>query len=155
MCIIILVAMASRKKAQGQARKAAKGAKAKAKEAKEQLAAAKEKISAHFFEQHIATHMRKTQPTQMKWQKVQELQEADDHTLVKFLSKLIPCKCLDEKYKEVKSVTKMGTCGYNQYSLFQRQVKRSKMFYCTRCSQVCYCSTHAKKLTGQFTSSLW
>eukprot|EP00984_Skeletonema_dohrnii_P006570 scaffold2353_cov93-Skeletonema_dohrnii-CCMP3373.AAC.1 len=40
--------------------------------------------------------------------KMVELTEADLHTLVKYLKKNIPCNCLDKKYKEVKSITKMG-----------------------------------------------
>ena len=61
---------------------------------------------AYYFEQCIAIH-EKTQPT-IKWQQIVELQFTDQHTLVSFFRKRIPCKCLDEKYEKVKSMTKMG-----------------------------------------------
>eukprot|EP00984_Skeletonema_dohrnii_P004367 scaffold1560_cov146-Skeletonema_dohrnii-CCMP3373.AAC.2 len=43
--------------------------------------------------------------------KHEELKYADKHTLVSFFRSRIPCKCLDEKYKEVKNITKMGICA--------------------------------------------
>ena len=94
---------------------------------------------ARFFEQRIATDLRKTQHA-IKWQHIIELLRADDHTLVKFLRKRIACKCLDEKYKEVKYVTKMGVCSNPRCSLPRRRVERSMMFCCTRCGIFFYCS---------------
>ena len=38
-----------------------------------------------------------------RWAEVVELLSADEHTVVQFFRKRIPCSCLDEKYKEVKS----------------------------------------------------
>jgi hypothetical protein len=58
---------------------------------------------------------------------------------VKYLRKNIPCNCLDEKYKEVKSITKMGVCRNPQCQVPDGRVERSKMLYCTRCCVVNYC----------------
>ena len=45
------------------------------------------------------------------WAEILELCNCEDeHTLVKYLRKRIPCTCLDEKYKEVKSTARMGVC---------------------------------------------
>ena len=67
---------------------------------------------AFYFEDYLAVEVHKTRgvacPT-----KVIELEGADDHTLVSYYKKRIPCSCLDKKYKEVKSVKKMGLC-YNK-----------------------------------------
>jgi hypothetical protein len=100
---------------------------------------------AYYFEQYIATHLEKTQPV-MKWHQIAELQHSDLHTLVKFLRKRIPCKCLDKKYKEVKSVTKMGVCFNNECPLPDRRAAQSEMFHCTGCRQVCYCSVECQKV---------
>ena len=99
---------------------------------------------ADYFEQRMAKHLRKTQPM-INLYKVVELDWADDHTLAKFLRKGIPCKCLDQKYKEVKSVTKMGICCNPQCGHPDRKVERSKMFCRTRCSQVWYCSPECQR----------
>jgi len=64
----------------------------------------------------------------------------DEHTLVRFFQKRIPCACLDEKYNEVKSITKMGICWNPNCSLPDRKAERCKMLYCTRCGAVNYCS---------------
>ena len=74
-----------------------------------------------------------------------ELENADDHTLVSYYRKRIPCACLDEKYKEVKSVKKMGLCWNESCSLSERMVERSKMFSCTRCGEANYCSVECQK----------
>ena len=72
-----------------------------------------------------------------------DLLYADEHTLVKYLRKNIPCACLDKKYKEVKSVTKMGLCCNSDCS--QHMVKRSSMLFCDRCRYVSYCSRSCQK----------
>ncbi len=97
-----------------------------------------------FFEQRIAVNVEKTQP-QIKWLQIVELQHSDLHTLVKFLRKRIPCKCLDNKYKEVKSVTKMGVCCNNECFLSGKKVAQSELFYCDSCRAVCYCSADCQK----------
>eukprot|EP00985_Skeletonema_marinoi_P018059 scaffold10022_cov156-Skeletonema_marinoi.AAC.16 len=91
---------------------------------------------ARYLEQHIAVALKETQAN-VNWPKLYEL-GADIHTLVKFLRKRIPCKCLDEKYQQVKSITKMGFCDGPQCR-FPR-VDRCKTFYCSRCRGVTYCS---------------
>ena len=72
--------------------------------------------------------------------KMFELLHADEHTLVQFYRKQIPCSCLDDKYNKVKSVTKMGMCCNDACPLPNGQAVRSKMVYCTRCRKVNYCS---------------
>ena len=82
-------------------------------------------------------------------QKMLELLDGDEHTLVQFFRKQIPCSCLDEKYKEVKSITKMGIC-FNKTScpLPGNMAVRSKMFRCTGCLHghiVSYCSRECQE----------
>ncbi len=93
---------------------------------------------ASFFEEWIAIDVRKTKAT-VGWAKIVELCGADEHTLVSYYRKRIPCSCLDEKYKEVKSVKKMGFC-YNLLNCSHPdgRVERSKMLCCTRCGEANY-----------------
>eukprot|EP00984_Skeletonema_dohrnii_P011388 scaffold4538_cov86-Skeletonema_dohrnii-CCMP3373.AAC.1 len=77
--------------------------------------------------------------------KMIELTSCDLHTLAKYLRKNIPCNCLDEKYEEVKSITKMGVCWNDKCSLPSRMVERSTMLYCTRCRAANYCSRECQK----------
>ena len=100
---------------------------------------------AYFLEESIATCIEKTQPT-VKWLQVLEVSHVDLHTLVEFLRKRIPCKCLDEKYEEVRSIPRMGICTNNECTLPGRKAERSEMFYCGRCRFVCYCSTECQKM---------
>ena len=93
-----------------------------------------ENIAAAFFSQHTLQVCR-----------IEELQVCDLHTLVSFFRKRIPCKCLDEKYEEVKSVTKMGRCSNPDCSLPERKAERNKILYCARCNMVCYCSRACQK----------
>jgi hypothetical protein len=99
---------------------------------------------ARFFEEYLAVDVRETKAA-TNWAKIYELSNADDHTLVKYYRKRIPCSCLDQKYDEVKSVTKMGFCYNLNCGLPNRKVERSKMFYCTRCGYVNYCSIECQK----------
>ena len=96
---------------------------------------------ARFFEQ-IMTASKQSQAYQ-NWPKLLETHKADLHTLVKFFRHRIPCSCLDEKYEEVKSITKLGFC-YNpdcKFSIVKGEgVERSKAKYCSRCRCVTYCS---------------
>lgn len=71
--------------------------------------------------------------------KMAELYLADEHTLVQFFRKRISCSCLDEKYKEVKSITKMGRCWNEKCPLPDRRAVRSEMVCCSRCHQENYC----------------
>ena len=74
------------------------------------------------------------------WTKMCELFDGDEHTLVSFFRKRIPCKCLDNKYEEVKSITKIGRCHNPNCSLPLNEAVRSKMLYCTQCRRANYCS---------------
>eukprot|EP00984_Skeletonema_dohrnii_P033003 scaffold28303_cov67-Skeletonema_dohrnii-CCMP3373.AAC.1 len=92
------------------------------------------------FEEFIAVKVNKTQAV-MHVQKAIEMIGTDDHTLVSFFRKRITCSCLDKKYREVKSIKKMGFCNNDKCPLPGRKVeRRSKMLYCTRCSNQYYCS---------------
>ena len=72
--------------------------------------------------------------------RVCELYDADEHTLVSYLKKLIPCKCLDQKYKEVRSISKMTQCYNENCSLPRGEVEQSKATCCSRCRRATYCS---------------
>ncbi len=77
--------------------------------------------------------------------KMMELLDADEQTLVQFFRKKIPCSCLDEKYKEVKAITKMGICINEDCPLPDRRAIRSSMLCCTRCNFGHYCSRKCQK----------
>ncbi|KAK1734213.1 hypothetical protein QTG54_014980 [Skeletonema marinoi] len=109
---------------------------------------------ARYFEQHVAVKLHQTQAL-VNFPKICETYHvagspfdkqkhpSDLHTLVKFFRKRIPCCCLDEKYEEVKGVTKMGWCFNLQCNLLR--VERSKTMYCDRCRFVTYCSPECQK----------
>lgn len=103
---------------------------------------------ASFFEQYIAVELTRRQAT-MNVAKLEELAMTDEHTLMSFLKKRIPCSCLDVKYKQVKHVTKMGICSNPQCSLPDRKCERSAMLSCTRCCRVNYCSGECQKVHWQ------
>ena len=91
-----------------------------------------------FFEQIIAQLHEKSRPANMS--KVIELMGTDQHTAVKFIRERIPCNCLDEKYKQVKSIKKMGHCGNENCISSDRNVERKTMVYCANCRMINYCS---------------
>ena len=98
---------------------------------------------ARYFEQHITVKLKQSQAKQ-NWPKLNEISVSDLHTLVKFFRHRIPCSCLDEKYEEVKSITKVGFC-YNAeckfcFNLKGEGMERSKTKYCSQCRCVTYCS---------------
>ena len=99
---------------------------------------------ARYFEEWIAIIVLKTQVT-LNVSKIVELESADDHTLVSFYRKRIPCTCLDDKYKEVKSMKKMGCCFNPSCHQPGGRAERSKMFSCTRCDVANYCSVECQK----------
>ena len=72
--------------------------------------------------------------------KLDELCGADDHTLVQFVRKQIPCSCLEEKYKQVKSVEKTGRCSNPECPLPDHMAIRKEMVYCLGCKKKNYCS---------------
>ena len=99
------------------------------------------------FERMIAVVVNETKKTSDRFDvaKLAELLDADEHTLVQFYRKQIRCKCLDERYKEVKSITKMGMCMNKDCPLPNQRAVRSKMLYCTRCRVVNYCSRECQE----------
>ena len=69
----------------------------------------------------------------------------DEHTLVSVFRRRIPCKCLDKRYKEVKSIVKMGH-GENPDSILpDGKTERSKLMKCQQCCMADYCSTECQK----------
>eukprot|EP00984_Skeletonema_dohrnii_P027104 scaffold16553_cov79-Skeletonema_dohrnii-CCMP3373.AAC.4 len=99
---------------------------------------------AFYFEEWMEVEVKESKAI-FSWSKAYELYVADNHTLVSYYRKRIPCACLDEKYKEEKSVKKMGLCFNLNCSLPERKAERSKMFCCTRCGDVNYCSVECQK----------
>ncbi len=93
----------------------------------------------NYFEQHMALHFYSNQAA-INAAKIYELILGDEHTIVRYFKKRIPCSCLDEKYDQVKSTKKMGYCYNHQCSRSDRTVERSKMLCCTRCGFANYCS---------------
>ena len=98
---------------------------------------------ASYFEDYMVVRVHKSKAPNIS--KKFELLGADDHTLVSYYRKRIPCACLDEKYNEVKSVKKIGRCRNTNCRLPGRKVERRKMFYCTRCGGANYCSSECQR----------
>ena len=97
-----------------------------------------------YIEEHIAVEIKQTRAL-YNWPKIYEVATADMHTLVKFFSKRTPCSCLDEKYKEVKGITKMSLCYNPQCTAPYGKVDRSKIMCCGRCQSATYCSRQCQK----------
>ena len=97
-----------------------------------------------YLGEFIAAGLKKTKASP-NFSKVIELYYSDDHTLVSYYRNRISCSCLDEKYKEVKSIKKMGCCYNPNCSHPDGSVERSKMLSCTRCGMVNYCSVECQK----------
>ena len=102
---------------------------------------------ASYFENYMAVAVgyRQTQAT-VSLTKTFELCGADGHTLVSYYKKRIPCGCLDETYKKVKPVKKLGLCFNPSCSKPNRKAERSKMFTCPRCGDANYCSVECQKI---------
>jgi len=105
-------------------------------------------LFSRFFEQFISAALYQSQAI-MNWPKIDVISNgrgSDIHSLVKFFRKRIPCTCLDEKYDEVKYITKMGIC-YNPDCRLNPsgEVERSKTMYCSQCRSVTYCSHECQK----------
>ena len=100
------------------------------------------------FEQWRDTMTRKYSGVIRKWGKIEELSSdtCDEHTTVSFFKKRIPCKCLDKKYKEVKSIVKMGLCMNPVCPLPDRKVEVSKLMHCEQCQMLRYCSAECQKV---------
>ena len=99
---------------------------------------------ARYFEEHISVVLKETQAL-FRWNKIFETHYADLHSLVNFFRHRIPCSCLDEKYEEVKNITKMGVCYNKQCNHPNGRVEYSKTMYCDRCLRVTYCSRECQK----------
>lgn len=99
---------------------------------------------ARYFEQHMAFQLKETQAI-FRWNKIHEAQKSDQHTLVRFFQRRILCSCLDDKYDEVKSITKLGLCFNPRCNCPDRLVEHSKTMYCDRCRSVTYCSRECQK----------
>jgi hypothetical protein len=89
------------------------------------------------FEQRASQFV--AQSRTINWPKLIELYIADHHTLVSFFRKRTNCSCLDELYKKVKSIPKIGLC-YNPNCKHGRVVTRSKTKCCSQCRRANYCS---------------
>ena len=102
---------------------------------------------AKFFEQWRAVKCGAIGDFRSQHGKVEELScdTCDEHTLVSFFKKRIPCKCLDEKYKEVKSIVKMGHCNNPDCPLPDGKTERSKLMNCEECRSIYYCSRECQK----------
>ena len=108
------------------------------------LAAVLHAVFASYFEGIMAIEVGGSEDVSCL-RKIVELFNPDDHTLVSYYRKRIPCACLDEKYKEVKSVKKMGLCCNTNCSQPGCRVERSKMLSCTRCGAANYCSVECQR----------
>ena len=102
---------------------------------------------ASFFEQRVAALESPENFLQApsKMHEVLEIIMADEHTVVSYLMKRIPCKCLDEKYQQVKNLTKMGRCCNDNCPLPDRTTERGKMMTCSQCRAIHYCSRECQK----------
>mmetsp|Transcript_24352 Transcript_24352/g.40172 ORF Transcript_24352/g.40172 Transcript_24352/m.40172 type:complete len:247 (-) Transcript_24352:306-1046(-) len=102
--------------------------------------------SANFFKGFIEEVFYEGRPMCMELDKTTELFVSDEHTLVRYLQKRIPCSCLDDKYEEVKGVKKIGLCCNPQCKIPDRTTERRSMLYCTRCRRVNYCSPECQEV---------
>ena len=98
-------------------------------------------LFARFFEEWLKVEVHRSQ-AYIDWPKVNEcgVGQSDEHTLVKYLWRRIRCSCIDERYEEVKSITKMGVCFNPHCAHRNGTVERSKFRCCSRCRSVTYCS---------------
>jgi hypothetical protein len=104
------------------------------------LAASYYAALAYCLEQHVACNLRKER-LMMNWPKLNELYyDPDEHTLVSFFKKRIRCSCLDTKYKQVRSMKKLGICYNIDCPHPDRKVERSFTKCCSLCRRVNYCS---------------
>eukprot|EP00984_Skeletonema_dohrnii_P029857 scaffold20768_cov138-Skeletonema_dohrnii-CCMP3373.AAC.6 len=101
-----------------------------------------------YFEQYIQVELLNTRPFP-NWPKIRELYAANSHTTVSFLKRRIPCSCLDEKYKEVKSIPKIGLCCSPECPLPCGKTELSATMCCSRCRAANYCSRECQVAAWQ------
>ena len=94
---------------------------------------------ASYFEQYVEVDLLNIRAFP-NWPKISELYASDDHTLVSFLKHRIPCSCLNGKYKEVKSIPKIGLCCNPDCHLPFGKTERRLTMCCSRCRAANYCS---------------
>mmetsp|Transcript_15598 Transcript_15598/g.23131 ORF Transcript_15598/g.23131 Transcript_15598/m.23131 type:complete len:262 (+) Transcript_15598:57-842(+) len=92
------------------------------------------------LKQHVAFYHVGSQPL-MYTAKIDDLLWAEERRTISYLKKRIPCKCLNEKYKAVRSLPKMYTCcNITSCSLPDNSVNLSAMMSCGGCRRIHYCS---------------
>jgi len=101
-----------------------------------------------YFEQYVEVDLLSIRVFP-NWPKIRELYAADEHTLVSFLKKRIPCSCLNELYKQVKSIPKIGLCCNVMCPLPGGKTERSATMCCSRCRAANYCSRECQVAVWQ------
>ncbi len=99
---------------------------------------------ANYFEQifNLVEHEK-----MFSWPKLMRFCHADEHTLCSYFRNRIPCSCLDEKYKEVKSLVKLDICWNAKCKKPNRfAIDRETMLTCSRCRQAIYCSSKCQEI---------
>lgn len=104
-------------------------------------------VIARYLEQHIAVYLHQTQALH-NWPKMRETANSSE-----FFRKRIP-SCLDEKYREVKNITKISICFNLDCSIPGRRVERSRIMYCERCRCVAYCSRECWQITRRYVTNV-
>jgi hypothetical protein len=87
-----------------------------------------------FLEEYKACLLTDPPQANFNYTLLHELFGSDDHTLVSFVRNRIPCRCLEDKYNQVKSMPKMGRCCNIECALPDRI--KAEMFRCTQCRMI-------------------
>lgn len=95
---------------------------------------------ARFYDQWLKVNVHQSQACIDSLKMIETFLYYDMHSRVKYFWRRIPCSCLDERYKEVKSTPKMGQCCNTKCAHPDAKVERSKLRCCSRCRSVTYCS---------------
>jgi hypothetical protein len=99
---------------------------------------------ANYFEQNMVLT---SEGKMLNVPKLMKLYNADEHTLCSFFRNRIPCSCLDQKYKEVKSLTKMDMCWNFECRQPNRfEIDNKSMMCCSRCRQASYCCSECQEI---------
>ena len=103
-------------------------------------------LAASFFENRRAELTGNTEVIG-KTSKICDLSDenCDEHTLVSYFRNRIPCKCLDKRYKKVKSIVKTGNCHNEGCLLPNGKAERSTLMHCNQCRLAQYCSIECQK----------